>query len=270
MRVIAPAFLTTILVGVCLAAQSTGAPPSGPAYEVVSVKPNESGSFSSSSNTRGGSFTATNATVRQLVLTAYRLRDFQVSGGPGWIESDRFDVAARAPEGEKPDHPAMLRTLLAERFTLRTHRETREQPIYALVVARSDGRLGPQLQPSTIDCSGRGGAPPAGNANCGLNSSVGGALGKMTGTGTTMDNLATALGNFGLNRMVLNRTGLTGGYDVELQWMPDNARAPAGDTANQAPSIFTALQEQLGLKLDSQRGPVEFLVIDSVDQPTPD
>ena len=104
-----------------------------------------------------------------------------------------------------------------------------------------------------------------------MNSSVNETVGRLTGTGQSMENLVAALGSFGLNRMVLNRTGLQGGFDFELRWTPDNARGAAGNIqANDAPSIFAALQEQFGLRLESQRGPVEFLVIDSVDRPTPD
>jgi uncharacterized protein (TIGR03435 family) len=91
----------------------------------------------------------------------------------------------------------------------------------------------------------------------------------MTGTGQSMESLVTALGGFGLSRMVLDRTGLKGQFDFELRWTPDNLRATAGQ-ANDAPSIFAALQEQLGLRLESQRGPVEFLVVDTIEQPTPD
>src|SRR4051794_22553093 len=150
--------------------------PSGPmSFEVASVKPNKSGA----QNVRfgiqqGGRFVATNTTVRQLILFAYQLQNFQIVGAPDWSRDDRFDVNAKA-EGDVPPSPfgvagpmqMMVRALLADRFRFTAHMDTREMPIYALVVARADGRLGPQLTRSTSDCAGvaaagraRGGPPP--------------------------------------------------------------------------------------------------------------
>jgi len=238
------------------------------AFEVASIKANTSGNLNSSTSGRAGSFTATNITPRQLIVYAYRLREFQIAGGPGWIRSDRFDILARAPENAKTDNPMMTRALLRDRFKLVVHTETRQEQVYGLVIARADGRLGPQIKPSTIDCQG---SQPGTPSPCGMNSSVNQTVGRMTGTGQSMQNLATALASFGLSRMVLDRTGLEGQFDFELRWTPDSVRGAAGSAqADEAPSIFAALQEQLGLRLDSQRGPVEFLVIDSVQRPTAD
>ena len=140
--------------------------------------------------------------------------------------------------------------------------------IYALVLARADGRLGPQMKASTINCSP---SEPGAASPCGTNTSVNETVGRLTGTGQSMQNLANVLGSFGLSRMVLDRTGLTGGFDFELRWTPDTLRGAASSAqSNDAPSIFAALQEQLGLRLESQRGPVEFLVVDSIERPTPD
>jgi uncharacterized protein (TIGR03435 family) len=238
-------------------------------FEVASVKPNKSGATNSSTSGRAGGFTASNVTARQLIIYAYRLRQFQLAGGPGWINADRFDIQARPPETAKPDNPAMTRALLRDRFKLVAHSETRHEQIYALVPARADGRLGPQIKASTVDCAQQ--AQPGAASPCGINSSVNDTVGRMTGTGQSMEQLVNALGSFGLNRMVLDRSGLKGGFDFELRWTPDTVRGPAGaGQANDAPSIFAALQEQLGLRLESQRGPVEFLVVDSIEQPTPD
>ena len=256
--------LAILLAGGTLLAQ-TSAPAPSPAFEVASVKLNTSGSTSASTSGRGGAFIAINTRLLALIARAYRLREFQVTGGPDWINADRFDVNARAPEGATADNASMLRTLLLERFKLVAHTETSEQPIYALVVARGDGRLGPQLRRSTVDCTSQ---PPPSNRS-GMDSSVGGAAGKLTGIGQTPQNIAAALGNSGLSRLVVDRTKLMGTFDFELQWTADTSR-PAGAAAGDAPSLFTALQEQLGLKLEAQRGPVEFLVIDSVGRPTPD
>jgi uncharacterized protein (TIGR03435 family) len=237
------------------------------AFEVASVKPNTSGSPNSSTGGRPSGFGATNVTVRQLIVFAYRLRQFQINSGPDWTRSDRFDVLARIPENAKPDNPAMTRALLRDRFKLVVHTETRQEQVYALVVARADGKLGPQMKPSTVNCSP---SSPGTPSSCGTNTSVTDAVGRMTATGQTMEQLVSALGNFGLNRMVLDRTGLKGSFDIELRWTPDSIRGPATNQANDAPSIFAALQEQLGLKLETERGPVEMLVIDSIERPTPD
>lgn len=257
------ALLFLAAFGVTLPALHAQSP--APAFEIASIKRNESGSFSSSTSGTPGGLTATNMTVRSLISFAYRLKDFQLNA-PSWTESERYDVTARAPGGMRGDNRVMMQTLLAERFKLTAHRETREQPVYALVVAREDGRLAPQLKPSSVDCKA---APPAGGQSpCGMNTSTGGAAGKIVGVGQTMATLAEALGNFGLSRMVLDRTGLKDAFDFELVWRPDTAR-PTDGIADM-PSLFTALQEQLGLKLDVQRGPVEFLVVDRIERPTPD
>jgi uncharacterized protein (TIGR03435 family) len=232
----------------------------------------------------GRGFTATNVTARQLILSAYRVRGLQVIGGPAWIDSDRFDIDARTPENGPFDQVLlMLRGLLAERFKLVIHNETKEQPIYALLLARADGKLGPQMKPSTLDCSTPGSparaaragadAPPPQQSvqvsSCGMNTETNSASGVMRGGGRSLPDLAAALANFVAERMVIDRTGLAGTFDFELRWTPENLRSVSPDPAADAPSIFAALQEQLGLKLESQRGPVEFLVIDSVQQPPP-
>ena len=241
-----------------------------------------SGAGGSSSSTRpNGTYVATNIAIRMMILNAYRLRPFQLVGGPGWIESDRFDINAKAPEGTPQTQlPAMMQALLASRFKLKAHTETREQPIYALLLARSDGRLGPQLTRSTADCSagaqGRGAsgaftAPQPGERPvCGLNTNINNVIGTMKGGGRPIADLLPSLGNI-VNRIVVDRTGLTGTFDIDLRWSAEalTPNAQSGTPAD-APTIFTALQEQLGLKLEGARGPVEVLVIESIEQPTLD
>ena len=139
------------------------------AFEVASIKPNTSGNLNSSTSGRAGSFTATNITARQLIVYAYRLREFQIAGGPGWMRSDRFDILARSPETGKPDNPMMTRALLRDRFKLVAHTETRQEQVYALVTARPDGKLGAQIKPSTHDCQA---SQPGTPSPCGMNSSV--------------------------------------------------------------------------------------------------
>lgn len=256
--------LSTALV----AAQSTSIPTSADvAFEVASVKPNRSGERNSSTSGRAGGFTATNVTAQQLIVYAFRLRQFQLASGPNWLGSDRFDIQARVPAGAKQDNPAMTRALLRDRFKLVVHTETKQEQVYALVVDRPDGRLGPQLKPSTKDCQP---SQPGTPSPCGMNTSVNDATGTLVGNGQSIEQLVGALGSFGLNRMVIDRTGLMGSFDIELKWRPDNLRSTATAQASELPSIFAAMQEQLGLRLESQRGPVEFLVVDSIERPTPD
>jgi uncharacterized protein (TIGR03435 family) len=260
---------TLVLCAAVLSAQAPTPIPTSTdvAFEVTSVKPNNSGDTSSSTGGRGGSFTARNVTLRRLIVYAYRLREFQIAGGPGWLTVDRFDIQARAPENTKAVNTAMTRALLKDRFKLVAHTETRQEQVYALVVARADGTLGPAMKPSTREClPAQPGAPSA----CGTNVTTGDTGGRLTATGQPVAGLAAALGSFGLSRMVLDRTGLTGNFDFELQWTPDNLRSAAANPMGDSPSIFAALQEQLGLRLESQRGPVEFLIVDSVERPAPD
>lgn len=231
-------------------------------FEVASVKPNNSGSQSSGTNWQSsGRLIATNVTLKAVIANAYEVRTFQIEG-PGWLDADRFDISARFPEGT-PDRlrPAMLRALLASRFGLVAHFDTRERAVYALVPLRSDRRLGPQLKQSQLVCSG---SAPSGGF-CGLNTSVGNAGGRIIGGGLPMDRVAAALANFAVDQTVINRTGLDGAFDFELLF----SRLPSNERPD-APSIFTAVQEQLGLKLEPARGPVQFLMIDKVEQPTPD
>ena len=224
-----------------------------PQFEVASIKPNNSGSgYSRSSSQPNGGYIATNVTLRGLVLSAYSVRLFQVIGGPAWIDSDRFDIVAKAPENSTEErYPSMLQALLAQRFKFAAHLQTQEQPIYAIVQARRDGVLGPQLKRSPQECS-----KPA------MQTSYTSAGGRIRGICTALPELAASL--FGVvNRMVFDRSGLTGAFDFELQWTSEATQL------TDAPSLFTAIQEQLGLRLESSRGPVEMLVIETVERPSP-
>ena len=278
---------TGVLAAVVGSFGAASAQPQGVAFEVASVKPNVSDSGSSSSNDNPGSYAAINMSLRRLIAFAYRMNpaiDRDRIVGPSWIDAARFDVAARTPVDSPRDQiPDMLRTLLVERFRLAAHTEMREESVYALVRVRSDGQLGPQLTPSSLDCS-KPGAFLSGSAGthspsattgetpqCGIISNVDANGGVLRGGGRSMTDLARNLTGR-VNRAVIDRTGLSGAYDFVLRWTPENFQNPA---ANAGPSkdgtlIVTALQEQLGLKLEAQRGPVEILVIDRVERPTPD
>ena len=297
--VVVAAALLTVVVAPLRAVQSGQAPQGqvvgGPAFDVVSIRENKSGDLAQGMRRQpGGRLVVNNAPVRTLILQAFGLQPQQLVGGPDWIGSARYDIAARAA-GEFPvTEPGtvgpmqlMMQRMLADRFQLAVHMETRELPIYALTVARTDGRLGPRLKPAATDCqtlmnelvkgARSGGAPPAapqlpdGRPACGMRVGGGGAL---TAGGTSMAALARMLA-VPVGRLVEDRTGLPGAFDFDLEFTADPGGAAAAgagaprppDNAN-APSIFTALEEQLGLKLEPQRAPAEVLVIDRIERPS--
>ena len=250
--------------------------PDKPAFEVASIKRNDSGREGGTLAPKpGGLLTATNLTLHNMISAAFGgdrpLMSFQMVGGPDWIVSTRFDVVARAepPSIERNGLIAMLRTLLEDRFALRTHRETRQLPIFALVKARSDGRLGPQLRRATLDCQALAqqrrenptAAPPL-PAGCGMRFGTG----TLSAASITMSNLVSTVAG-AVQGIVVDRTDLSGNFDIDLSW---SAGLPADAVPGDPPSIFAALQDQLGLKLQSTTGPVDVLVIDHVEQPTPD
>jgi uncharacterized protein (TIGR03435 family) len=265
------------------------------AFDVASVKPNISGDMRVSVQAMpGGRFTATNAPLRTLVREAYALQGLQLSGGPGWLDSDRFDIVAKSERNPTPlQMRVMLRALLAERFRLSAHTETRDLPFYALVLARADGKLGPHLRPTGADCSqapewlGAGPPPvrppprpgsPRSSGGTGedapCRSAGPGPGGAMRFRGITLDAFATFLA-MPVRRPVIDRTGLSGDFDIELEMSaelgppPPPPGMPDHVDRTFAPSIFTSLQEQLGLRLESQRGPVDVLVIDRVERLVP-
>lgn len=250
-----------------------------PAFDVASVKPNASGTSAGWTELRpGGELSVRNQPLRNIIWSAYDLQAFQLVGGPDWLDRERFDIVAK-PAAEPPSREALLQmvqSLLAERFKLVAHRETRDAPIYALVTARA-GTPGPGMRPSPTDCdainaaAGRG-APPPGNAGlrplCGVRTTPG----RLMAGGVRMETLARNLSALA-GRIVVDRTALPGFYDVDLEWLPDQVPAAGGalpPAASDAPGFFTAIQEQLGLKLEAQRGPIDVMVIDSVERPTPD
>jgi uncharacterized protein (TIGR03435 family) len=286
---VAAAVLATILGAAAQEPISPGEPL--PSFEVASVrvnKSNETGQFIR--RLPGGSFNASNMPLRTLIQFAYQLRPFQIEGAPDWVANTRYDIAAKAgrdlpmtPPGAPSEEMLMLRSLLADRFKLRVRFETREMPIYELRLARDDGRLGPNLSVATTDCQalmkaamGRGGAPPPPPSpnermQCGMRIGPG----RMSAGSFPMSEFASTLANL-VQRTVVDRTGLTGNYDAELRFtmeqmpgpggaplIPPGGAAPPADP--DAPSIFTALQEQLGLELESSRGPVQMLVVEQVE-----
>jgi uncharacterized protein (TIGR03435 family) len=264
-----------------------------PTYEVASVKRNTAGDGRILVQMLPGNrINFTNVPAQQLVSMAYQLQQFQLVGGPSWLATDRYDIVAKLEGEPKPmvpgtPNPAMLamRTLLAERFKLKLHKETRDMDVYALVVVKP-GVLGPALKQSTTDCvaqaNARRGGPPPGlppsppGPNdpfpCGLM----GVPGMLRMGGMPIAQFTQMLtGQSG--RIVFDRTGLTGNWDFILRFAaeqrggpppPPGVNLPPVDP--DAPSLFTALQEQLGLKLESTKAPVEVTVIDSIEHPTDD
>jgi uncharacterized protein (TIGR03435 family) len=239
----------------------------GPKFEVASIRPSKSSNPLGVGNlSRSGRYVGTGISVKLLIENAYDLRDCQVSGGPDWIKSAKYDIVAKEEDPE--NEPRLsgdrrlerfrleLQSLLADRFRFKFHTDTKELPIYALVV----GKNGPKFQKATTK----------GSMTLGL--------GQLTAHSMSMLYLASNLSNQ-VGRVVLDKTGLQGDYDFTLNWTPEEqtpqAFAPepiAKNTLPQpdanGPPIFTAIQEQLGLKLESQKGPVEILVIDHVEKPT--
>ena len=235
--------------------------PDLPHFDVVSIKRNRSGEQGGKNGLDPGMYSGINVTVRRIIALAYQpMPDGQIDEGPAWIRTERYDVQARfTGTPSRPQLQQMLRAMLADRFKLKTHAESRPTPVFALTVLKS-GSLGSSLQRSTLDCSNpaQRPAPSAGVPSCAVQYTDG----LIRGRGVTLDQIAAELT---AGRTVVNRTGLDGFYDVDLRWTPDATAAPTDDAP---PTLATALREQLGLRIDSATVTMEHLVIDSVDRPT--
>ena len=250
--------------------QAPAAAPVEPAvsFDVISVKPNKSslGAYGlvTTEFTADG-FRGANVPVHSLLLQAYGLHEGEVIGEPAWASSEVFDIEAKVAgpdvaafsKLDSDQRQAMLQQVLAERFKLAAHRETRELPVYALSVAKG----GPKLKESAIDPS----VPASARRGGGIRMS----MGMISANECTIPYFLSMLSRQ-LGRTILDRTGLTGNYDFTLRWMPDNGTSASSDgaQADALPSIFTALQEQLGLKLESTKAPASVLVIDHLERPS--
>ena len=247
-----------------------------PAFDSVSIKVNKSGDGPGVLGTKpGGRFVGTNAPLGMLIDLAYHLGPQQRIGGPDWIDSERFDIEAKIGSNSSgADLRSMEQAMLADRFGLIVHHETRPIAVYALVVSKV-GALAPA---DSAKCAVRpaGAPPPGGLPNCGSmfsSPATSNIAVHYTGRSVPMGYLLRMLGGF-LDRMVVNKTDLSGRYDFDLEFMPP--RTLAAQTAPDAPvrtspapqSIFTALQEQLGLNLEPQTAPADVLVIDHAGQPS--
>jgi len=259
------------------------------AFETASVKraaPDETRRGARTSP--GGRVDIANMTLRTLVRIAYEsdtlLMPEQIVGGPAWIDEEKYNIVAksegdlgRATGADRPKRlQAMIQSLLEERFKLRVHTEMRQADVFALVLANKDGRLGPQLQESNVECYTA--PPPPGTPvdparRCGFGNPVG----RMRGIGVTMSQVAGGMsGSPSVGRLVVDRTGLTGRYNLNLEFVPSVIPGPTGSTpipnpnADSGANIFTAVQKQLGLKLQAEKRPIEHLVIDGAERPTED
>lgn len=301
--------IAAVLLGASQARAQLPAPNSAPAplipdtpstlvFEVASVKPSgppSQGGFGGQFGLQSGRFTVTGMPLTVLIAIAYGVRPYQMIGGPSWMRTDRFDVNAKAEDGGPAPAPTplgtpnrmqlLLQSLLRDRFGLVVHRETRELPIATLVLARKDGRLGERLKPSTVDCQAlmaerrRAGTPleppkPGEAPPCFSRGGVGSVTGRAAPLGTIVSMLSGQL-----DRPIYDRTNLTGVFDFDLEFTPDRmptippgATLPPGLTlpSPDGPPLMTALQEQLGLKVELGKGPVDVLVIDAATPPTPD
>jgi uncharacterized protein (TIGR03435 family) len=312
MKMLVAGGVLAVVLSVVVSGQAPAVAPAGkaPSFEVASVRPsNPNPSDPMGRMPRlmpvGGRLTVANLPLRVLIRVAYDVQDFQIVGGPAELLSRKFDITAKAEDGTGrtlKEMSVLLRALLADRFALAVRTEAREAPIYALVVVRKDGALGPAMKVSASDCGGleeqtqkrletlakdgpgaimkalAAGPIPCTIMPAGVPGTAGAGFG-MRGNGQPMEGLVRLLTQ-AVDRSVVDDTGLTGLYDWELHFDPEVFLRAAGQAGlnlppfppapSDSPSLMTAIQEQLGLKLEARRGPVDHLVIEHVEAPAPD
>jgi uncharacterized protein (TIGR03435 family) len=252
-----------------------GQDPAG--FEVASIKLNTSGEAGATLDLSRGQLRATNLPIRPLIPQAFDLMDTQIVGAPAWLAEERYDILAKAPEGVTTAAAMrpLLRALLAERFKLATHRERREMPVFALVRARPDGRFGPGFREAPIDCAAaaQAGAPPPPPSSpseewpvCAVRFTPG----LLYVGGYRMAEVTRLLTPL-VGRTILDETAIAVAVQMRLAFRPQGRGTPPPDAAiDDRPDLFTAIEEQTGLKLESRRAPVDVLVIDAIERPTAD
>jgi uncharacterized protein (TIGR03435 family) len=245
-----------------------------PRFDAASVKPNESKEPGIMRRPSPGRVFYGNAPIHVIVEEAYSTRPDRIFNYPEWADKEKFDITATYSPDLQRQVRLMLQALLEERFALRVHRETRELPVYELVRTRADGQLGPRIRPSKAECVPK----PGERSPCTLQIQEG----RFRGTGTNWGNGEVLSLNIGVwDRPIIDKTGLSGSFDIDLEWTPDPAQArdtagaaraaaAVAATPGERVSIYTALQEQLGLRLQPARAPLEVLVIDRLERPTAD
>ena len=281
---------------VVVAGSAQESPSARPTFEVASVKRSAPDAPGVMLGGGRGQYRAVNVPLRVTIANAWNLRDHQIVGAPAWLATDRFDIVAKEADATVTDEQRrlMMQALLADRFKLQARLETREMPLYNLVLLRDDGRMGRELTPTTVDCAAlrkaraAGGAaaaaPPRQAPNleervpCSRRAFFSPQAATINSSGMTLDEIAATIGTYA-DRTVVNRTGLKGEYDLLLKFRPEaggpmGSLAPplsaAADPSSDLATLGTALQEQLGMKLESARGPVQVLVIQSVSPPVED
>jgi len=270
-------FLLTIAVLYALIVAAAAQQLPSPKFEVASIKPSAVDSLADdhSEVQPSGQFFATNMTLDNLIRGVFEVQRHELVLGdrvPSWFTTQKWDIIGKGPPitdeaAQRPLLRLMMQNLLIERFKLVTRREMRDTPAFALVVARADRNLGPQMRPSSADCKAllaafkaTGARQTPDSPTCGLRR----LRGQLRGTGVQLSELVMALTPVA-GRPVVDATGLTGTFDLNVKFTPDDAADPTGGA-----SLFTAIQEQLGLRLESRRAPVNVLVIDSTERPAPD
>jgi bla regulator protein BlaR1 len=245
--------LAAAYLALILSANSQTSPPT---FEIASVKPSPSGPSGAEFNfAAGGGLAVRNADLKGIIQMAFDSQAFQIAGAPGWTTSARYDIFAKSadarpgasPDELRQDARRKLQTLLADRFQLLFHRETRQVNIYHLTIAKD----GPKF---------------AGAHDSGPNGGINGRCGQYVGTKSSIGSLVYMLSRE-LGSPIDDRTGLTGRYDFKLEYAPTGTCQQVADNGDR-PSVFSALQDQIGLKLESAKGPVEIIVIDRIERPT--
>jgi len=255
-----------------LAAIGLAQPP--PRVEISSLKLHTGDGRGPEMRGSPGGFSLKYASLRDMIRAAYGVRDFQIAGGPDWIDTDHYDVETKARVPPSQMHVVVVEAVLKDRFKLKFHRETRELPVYLLTVAKGGPRMRHSEEGSCTPFDGARMTPrfkPGDKPFCGaIKSGISLWLNKtIDAVGMSVaDALTTFLSN-NLNRTVVDKTGLTGKYDIHLEWNRQTANEPGNPTpsADDGPSLITAVQDQLGLKLEPGKGPVEVLAIDRVEKP---
>ena len=275
--VLIPALLMTIVPGMFgqastgqngAASQAASTEAKLPVFDVISIKPNKSSGDMVRIMGRPDSFSATNVSLGMLLQNAYGIRGDLTSGMPAWGDSARFDIEAKLDGADaaaithsNPDQSRhMLQDMLTDRFKLKVHKETKQLPVYELVLAKGGSKL-KSATPGDTYANGIKG-PDGSTGHAGMMHM---GRGEIIGQGIALSALTNRLAEQ-LQRTIVDKTGLTGKYDISLKWTPEEGPDPLPDSST--PSLFTALQEQLGLKLQSSKGPVETLVVDHVEMPS--
>jgi len=262
--------LSLSLIALPAIAQETPTVPNPPPYDIISIHPHNAMDDNISFMSRPGNFAATNCTLKELISEAYGIREDLISGLPGWADTAHFDVTAKVSDFNpnvfknltREQRDSMLLPMLADRFHVKAHTEVKTLSVFNLVVAKDGPKFKLNPPPPVDPDNPRKGQEGRGNIN--INND------DLTATAISLSSFAETLAGQ-LNHTVIDKTGLTGDYDFKLKWTPEEQANSTADngTTDRPPDLFTALQEQLGLKLEATKGPVTTLVVDHAEQPSP-